>query len=140
MCWDLDGEAAALRSSDPDFATRDLHEHIKSGGESAWRLSVQIMPVKAAASYRFNVLDITKVLCRGEAPYLLAFLVRVCTQFIARRHWCTGSYLQVWPHTDFPLIPVGRLVLNRNPENYFAEVEQVRRSWAGCHDIGLCSC
>jgi catalase len=31
---------------------------------------------------------------------------------------------KVWPHKDYPLIPVGRLVLDRNPANYFAEVEQ----------------
>ncbi|MGZ3382766.1 MAG: catalase, partial [Isosphaeraceae bacterium] len=31
---------------------------------------------------------------------------------------------KVWPHADFPPMNVGRLVLNRNPENYFAEVEQ----------------
>jgi catalase len=31
---------------------------------------------------------------------------------------------KVWPHGDYPLIPVGRLTLNRNPDNYFAEVEQ----------------
>lgn len=31
---------------------------------------------------------------------------------------------KVWPHDDFPLIEVGTLELNRNPENYFAEVEQ----------------
>ncbi len=31
---------------------------------------------------------------------------------------------KVWPHGDFPLIEVGRLVLDRNPKNYFAEVEQ----------------
>jgi len=31
---------------------------------------------------------------------------------------------KVWPHSDFPPIDVGKLVLNRNPENYFAEVEQ----------------
>lgn len=31
---------------------------------------------------------------------------------------------KVWPHGDYPLIPVGRMVLDRNPENYFAEVEQ----------------
>ncbi|RKE57281.1 catalase [Sphingobacterium detergens] len=31
---------------------------------------------------------------------------------------------KVWPHGDYPLIPVGELELNRNPENYFAEVEQ----------------
>jgi catalase len=32
---------------------------------------------------------------------------------------------KVWPHKDYPLIDVGILELNRNPENYFAEVEQV---------------
>lgn len=32
---------------------------------------------------------------------------------------------KVWPHKDYPLIPVGKLVLNRNPANYFAEVEQM---------------
>lgn len=31
---------------------------------------------------------------------------------------------KVWPHKDYPLIEVGILELNRNPENYFAEVEQ----------------
>jgi catalase len=31
---------------------------------------------------------------------------------------------KVWPHGDYPLIPVGELALNRNPSNYFAEVEQ----------------
>jgi catalase len=31
---------------------------------------------------------------------------------------------KVWPHADYPLIPVGELILNRNPENYHAEVEQ----------------
>ncbi|MFH1865973.1 MAG: catalase [Candidatus Eisenbacteria bacterium] len=31
---------------------------------------------------------------------------------------------KVWPHGDYPLQPVGRMVLNRNPENYFADVEQ----------------
>ena len=30
---------------------------------------------------------------------------------------------KVWPHSDYPLIKVGRLTLNRNPENYHAEVE-----------------
>jgi catalase len=31
---------------------------------------------------------------------------------------------KVWPHADLPPVVIGRLVLNRNPENYFAEVEQ----------------
>lgn len=31
---------------------------------------------------------------------------------------------KVWRHGDYPLIPVGRMVLDRNPKNYFAEIEQ----------------
>jgi len=31
---------------------------------------------------------------------------------------------KVWPHEDYPLVEVGRLTLDRNPENFFAEIEQ----------------
>jgi catalase len=31
---------------------------------------------------------------------------------------------KVWPHGDYPPITIGRLVLDRNPANHFAEVEQ----------------
>ena len=31
---------------------------------------------------------------------------------------------KTWPENQFPLMPVGKMVLNRNPENFFAEVEQ----------------
>ena len=35
---------------------------------------------------------------------------------------------KVWSHKDYPLIEVGEFVLNRNPANYFADVEQVAMS------------
>ena len=31
---------------------------------------------------------------------------------------------KVWPHSDYPAINIGRITLDRNPENYFAEIEQ----------------
>ena len=31
---------------------------------------------------------------------------------------------KVWPHADYPMIEVGTVELNRNPENYFAQIEQ----------------
>jgi catalase len=31
---------------------------------------------------------------------------------------------KVWPHSDYPPITIGRMVLDRNPDNYFAQVEQ----------------
>ena len=38
--------------------------------------------------------------------------------------WNPFDLTKVWPHGDFPLQKVGRFELNRNPENFFAEVEQ----------------
>jgi len=35
---------------------------------------------------------------------------------------------KVWPHADYPLIEVGVLELNRNADNYFAEIEQLAMS------------
>ena len=35
------------------------------------------------------------------------------------------QHIQIWPQSEYPLIPVGRMVLNRNPTNYFCEVEQI---------------
>ncbi|MFB5743876.1 catalase KatA [Cedecea sp. S5-13] len=35
---------------------------------------------------------------------------------------------KVWPHGDYPLMEVGYIELNRNPENYFSDVEQAAMS------------
>lgn len=42
----------------------------------------------------------------------------------ATYRWNPFDLTKVWPHKDYPLIDVGVLELNRNPENDFAEVEQ----------------
>ena len=38
--------------------------------------------------------------------------------------WDILDITKVWPHSEVPPIKVGKLALNRNPSNYFAEVEQ----------------
>jgi len=30
---------------------------------------------------------------------------------------------KIWPHGDYPLLPLGKLVLNRNPGNFYHDVE-----------------
>jgi len=54
---------------------------------------------------------------------------KLCVQIMPEKD--AGSYhlnpfdlTKVWPHKDYPLMDVGILELNRNPENYFADVEQ----------------
>ncbi|KAF1772464.1 Catalase-like domain [Phytophthora cactorum] len=84
-------EAAALASSDPDYAIRDLYNAIEHQDLPTWTLYIQTMTPEQAAAESVNPFDVTKI----------------------------------WPHSSYPLQEVGRLVLNRNPKNYFAEVEQL---------------
>ena len=52
--------------------------------------------------------------------------VQIMTESEARRHPVNPFDLtKVWPHSDYPLIEVGVMELNKNPENVFAETEQV---------------
>ncbi len=83
-------EADAMKSRDPDHATRDLYEAIKRGENPSWTLEMQILTPAQAKDFKWDIFDVTKV----------------------------------WPHKDVPPIVIGKMVLNRNPENYFAEVEQ----------------
>ena len=62
---------------------------------------------------------------RGEFPKWL-----MCVQVMPEKDAEKTPYnpfdlTKVWPHKDYPLIDVGILELNRNPDNYFAEIEQV---------------
>ncbi len=61
---------------------------------------------------------------RGDFPRWTLF-VQVMTDEQAKAAASSPfDVTKVWPKADFPLIEVGRLELNRNPENVFAEVEQ----------------
>ncbi|MDI6802321.1 MAG: catalase [Bacteroidota bacterium] len=53
------------------------------------------------------------------------FYVQIMPETEAEKYrWNPFDLTKVWPHSDYPLIEVGVLELNRNPVNYFAEVEQ----------------
>ncbi|MBW2342148.1 MAG: catalase [Deltaproteobacteria bacterium] len=68
--------------------------------------------------------DLFETIVRGEYPAWKVY-VQIMTPEQAREYrFDPFDITKVWFHSDFPLIPVGRIVLNRNPENYFADVEQ----------------
>ena len=68
--------------------------------------------------------DLFEAIERGDFPKW-TFYVQIMPEDEVGKHWYNPFDLtKVWPHGDYPLIEVGELELNRNPENYFAEVEQ----------------
>ncbi|KAB8304453.1 hypothetical protein EYC80_003847 [Monilinia laxa] len=76
----------------PDGAFRylDLFNAIECGEFPSWTASVQVLELKDAESFRWNIFDMTKI----------------------------------WPHTDVPSRPFGKMTLNKNPTNFFADIEQ----------------
>ncbi len=68
--------------------------------------------------------DLVEAIERGDYPSWTV-KVQIMTEAEARDYRINPFDLtKVWPHADFPLIEVGKLELNRNVENYFAETEQ----------------
>jgi catalase len=72
----------------------------------------------------FATRDLYRAIERGEYPAWTVY-AQIMTPEQARNYrFDIFDITKVWPHGDVPLQPVGRMVLNRNPRNYFAEVEQ----------------
>ena len=64
---------------DPDYATRDLYEHIDAGKTAEWDLFIQAMPEKKGFDYKWNIFDVTKVIPHGDYP-----LIKVGTMVLNR--------------------------------------------------------
>ena len=68
--------------------------------------------------------DLYEAIERGDYPKWTMY-IQVMTEEQARElPYNPFDLTKVWYKKDFPLIEVGVVELNRNPENYFAEVEQ----------------
>ncbi|BDY03496.1 catalase [Ferrimonas sp. YFM] len=68
--------------------------------------------------------DLYGAIADGDFPSWTLYL-QVMPELDAEQYQINPFDLtKVWPHKDYPLIEVGILELNRNPQNYFNEVEQ----------------
>jgi len=91
-------EAQRLAGVDPDYAQRDLFHAIAKGDFPRWSVEIQVMDDARRAAWE------------------------------AKTGWDAFDLTKVWPQGEFPRIPVGILELNRNPDNYHADVEQAALS------------
>ena len=61
---------------------------------------------------------------KGDFPRWTMFIQVMTEKQALKSPYNPFDLTKVWFHKDYPLIEVGVMELNRNPENYFAEVEQ----------------
>jgi catalase len=72
----------------------------------------------------YATVDLFSHIARGQEATWTLYVQIMPLEEAASYRFDPFDVTKVWSHKDYPLIPVGRMVLNRNPENYFAEVEQ----------------
>ena len=68
--------------------------------------------------------DLSEAITRGERPSWTLYMQMMPFADAADYRFNPFDLTKVWPHGDYPLIKVGRMVLDRNPDNYFAQIEQ----------------
>jgi catalase len=68
--------------------------------------------------------DLWNAIASGDAPEWRLEMQIMPFEEAADYRFNPFDLTKVWPHADYPPITVGRLVLDRNPANHFAEVEQ----------------
>jgi catalase len=78
----------------------------------------------AAQDPDYHLRDLSDAIARGDAPEWRLEMQVMPFEDAAGYRFNPFDVTKVWPHADHPPVTVGRLVLDRNPENYFAEVEQ----------------
>ncbi|MDQ6750148.1 MAG: catalase [Actinomycetota bacterium] len=72
----------------------------------------------------FHRRDLRAAIDRGELPEWRLEVQIMPFEEAADYRFNPFDLTKVWPHGDYPPIQVGRMVLDRNPANFFAEVEQ----------------
>ncbi|XP_066151509.1 catalase [Euwallacea fornicatus] len=73
----------------------------------------------------YSIRDLFNAIANNNFPSWSVYIQVMTTEQATRTRYNPFDLTKVWPHSVYPLIPVGKMVLNRNPENYFAEVEQI---------------
>jgi len=68
--------------------------------------------------------DLFEAIERGEGPSWRVEVQIMTPEQAENYRFDPFDITKVWPHDDVPPITIGRMVLDRNPESYFAEVEQ----------------
>jgi catalase len=112
------------------------YQWINAEGERFWvqyhfksRQGVELMEAAEAEALAgsdsdYYRRDLYEAIERGEYPVWDAYVQIMSYEEGKTYRYNPFDITKVWPHADFPLIKVGHFTLNRNPQNFFAEIEQ----------------
>lgn len=96
--------------------------HFKSG-QGIKNLSSKRAQELEAEDPDYATRDLYDAIEKGEFPKWNVKVQIMPPDKAAIYRWNPFDVTKIWPHSDFPLMDLGKMVLDKNPANYFAEVE-----------------
>ncbi|OQE20376.1 hypothetical protein PENSTE_c013G08125 [Penicillium steckii] len=115
------GHTYKFTKSDGSFKYAKIHVKTQQGIEN---LSSQEATKIAGEDPDFMIRDMFEAIDRGEYPVWNVYVQLMSPEEAENYKWNIFDMTKVWSHKDFPLQQIGRLTMNRNPQNYFADIEQ----------------
>ena len=97
--------------------------HIKTD-QGIENLSLAEAAAMAAQDPDFHLRDLHAAIESGDYPSWTVQVQLMPFEQAASYRFNPFDVTKVWPHADYPPIPIGTITLHQNPENYFAEIEQ----------------
>jgi len=79
----------------------------------------------ASSDPDYSIRDLFNAIAKGDFPSWNVKVQIMTLEEAEKYKYNPFDVTKVWSQKDFPLIPVGKMTLDRNPSNYFAEVEQI---------------
>ncbi|GKT70148.1 catalase [Colletotrichum tofieldiae] len=115
------GHTYKLVKDDGSFYYAKIHIKTNQGVQN---MSQDEAVKLAGESPDYHTADLFDAIERGDFPSWTVYFQIMEPKEAEKYRWNIFDMTKVWPHSDYPLIPVGKLTLNKNPSNYFADIEQ----------------
>ncbi|KZS88086.1 catalase [Sistotremastrum niveocremeum HHB9708] len=105
-----------------EFVYVQIHAKVRGGFKY---LTQEKATELAGTNPDYGIQELFETIEKGEEPTWDVYIQTMTPAQAEKFRYNILDLTKVWPHGEFPLRPIGKLVLNKNPDNYFAEIEQV---------------
>ena len=116
------GHTYKLTKPDGTFNYVQIHCKTDQGSKTFTNAEAGSM---ASENPDWHTQDLFNSIQHGEHPSWTCYLQVLSPEQAENFRWNIFDLTKIWPQKDVPLRPFGKFTLNKNAENYFAEIEQL---------------
>ncbi|KAF8493591.1 catalase [Gautieria morchelliformis] len=115
------GHTFKLCKEDGTYVYTQIHVRADGGFKT---LSTETAGKLAGDNPDYGIQTLFESIEKGQYPSWTVYIQTMTPEQAEKFRYNVLDLTKIWPHKEFPLRQVGKIVLNENPQNYFAEIEQ----------------